>query len=368
MPISIHAYTEDRIPAVREFNRRLAAGGVDSAFHFPESHVPLWLPPKDSRPVYQNYFLAVDGESIRGGFILKYQPFLLRGRMQTLPYYHLPVSEGIVDKKFSALGAHMLRTALKMQPALFCLGMGGADRPLPRMLEAMRWTMAAVPFCYKVNHPAPFLREIAPLRTSFLRRIVSQTAAATGMGWLGLKALHSLRSTRIPRAPAEIVPGFGSWADALWSSCSTHYAMIGQRDAITLNLLYPADKHVIRLRIGNPGRGIGWALLLDTQMTNNKYFGNLRVGSIADCLAAPEDAACVIAAATGLLEDRGVDLVIANHSHSAWRAAFRSAGFFEGPSNFLFAASPALADQLQPHALPSQIYFNRGDGDGPVNL
>ena len=44
MAIAIQPYTEEWIPAVQAFNQRLAAGGIAPEFHFPDSHVPKWLP------------------------------------------------------------------------------------------------------------------------------------------------------------------------------------------------------------------------------------------------------------------------------------------------------------------------------------
>jgi hypothetical protein len=369
MPISIQVYSEDKVPAVKEFNQRLAEGGIAPEFHFPESHVPYWLPRADSQRIYQQYFLAVDEHAVRGGFILKYQEFLVRGQMQMLAYYHLPVSEGIVDKKFAGVGVHMLRSAMKMEPALFALGMGGFDRPLPMMLKAMRWEMGAVPFYYKVNHPSRFFRQIAPLRSSAVRRAAGWTFAATGTGWLGIKTLHWVRTKNIPRGTAEVINTFGPWSDELWQGCSTSYTMIGKRDSFILNILYPHHRNFLCLKVISAGHTVGWAVVLDTQMENNKYFGGLRVGSIADCLASPEDALTVVEAATRFLENRGVDLVISNHSHKAWCQAFRCVGFLEGPSNFVFAASPDLANKLRPFGENQfQVYLNRGDGDGPVNL
>jgi hypothetical protein len=104
-------------------------------------------------------------------------------------------------------------------------------------------------------------------------------------------------------------------------------------------------------------------VMLDTAMRDNEYFGDLRVGTIADCLARPEDAGIVIHAARVYLERRGVDLIISNQGHPAWTGALRADGFFRGPSNFLFAASPALGA-----AGISEYHINRGDGDGPVHL
>jgi len=263
----------------------------------------------------------------------------------------------------------MLRSAMKMEPELFALGMGGLDRPLPTMLKAMRWQLCAVPFFYRIHHPNRLLRQIGPLSSSALRRSAARMAALTGAGWLGIKAGQWIRSRHVAHTVSEVIDGFGPWSDEVWQNCSPSYVMIGNRDSTTLNILYPARKHFLCLRVGGAQRPAGWAVLLDTQMNGNKYFGDLRVGSIADCLATPENASIVVTAATRFLEDRGVDLVIANHSHRAWRHAFSDAGFFQGPSNFIFAASPALSEKLHPFAEnESRVYLDRGDGDGPVNL
>jgi len=113
------------------------------------------------------------------------------------------------------------------------------------------------------------------------------------------------------------------------------------------------------------GTVIGWAVPLDTAMRDDKHFGNLRLGSIVDALALPEDAPAVMAAAAGELEQRGVDLIVSNQCHKAWADALRRSGFLEGPSNFIFAAAKKLA------ALSSafdEFHINRGDGDGPIHL
>jgi hypothetical protein len=88
-----------------------------------------------------------------------------------------------------------------------------------------------------------------------------------------------------------------------------------------------------------------------------------------------------------------VDLIVSNQLHGAWCTALVESGFRAGPSNYLLALSPALAeaagggemrrqagvDRLKPVppwqaeavgklklALP--FHFNRGDGDGPIHL
>ena len=370
MAIAIQPYTEDRIAAVKAFNQRLAAGGVAREFHFPESHIPFWLPAMNGRRLYQEYYLALEGETVRGAFILKYQDFSFSEATEPLVYYHLPVSEGIVNKSYASVGVLMLRSAMKMRPILFALGMGGFNRPLPTMLKAMGWSLSAVPFYFQINHPARFLREIGPLRQSFGRRALATVAALSGTGYLGIKAAQQLRTTKHDRAiRTEVVRSFDLWADELWQQNAARYPLVADRSSSALNVLYPPDKNFVCLKITRAAETLGWAVLLDTQMRNNKYFGNLRVGTIADAFGDPENAPQIIQAATQFLEQRGVDLTIANHSNIVWGTAFRSNGYFEGPSNFIFAASKPLAEKLAPfdNNLPN-LYFMRGDGDGPVNL
>jgi hypothetical protein len=93
------------------------------------------------------------------------------------------------------------------------------------------------------------------------------------------------------------------------------------------------------------------------------------VGVIVDGLSLPEDAGTVIQAATEALIETGVDLIISNQSHPAWRRALGAAGFIRGPSSWGFAAAPAFArliDTLDPGG--GAVHLNRGDGDGPWGM
>ena len=370
MAIAIQPYTEKWIPAVKAFNQRLAAGGIAPEFHFPESNVPGWLPRLEGRRIYQEFYLATEGDAVRGAYILKFQDFWVGGRVQTVAYYHLPISEGIVNKAYSSVGVHMLRSALKGQPLLYCLGMGGFDRPLPQMLKAMGWSLTAVPFYFKVNNTPRFLLNMAPLRQSVINRRVCDLAAVSGAGAIAINLLQKIHRKKKDRSiTAEPITSFGGWADKLWQESQSHYKMIGVRDAANLHALDPAAKNFHILRVKRGEETLGWAVMLDTQMHNNKYFGDLRLGSIADCLGSPENAQVIIQAATDFLQKRGVDLIACNQSHRAWQAALKGNGFLAGPSNFIFAASKALAEQIAPlESHRDQVFLMRGDGDGPVNL
>jgi hypothetical protein len=355
MALQILPYTPDRVPAVREFNQRLRARAGPAMENFPETPDPGWMPGME-------LFVAVENNVVRGGYILRHQSMLVSGEMLSVAHYRLPLSEGVIDRAYAMLGLRMVRDALARQPRLYAMGMGGWTKPLPQMLKRLGWRMCAVPFHFKVVHPYAFLRNIRALRTTALRRLALDAVAFTGMGWLGMKALGIARR----RAPCEFetaLPSFSGWADDIWDLASAAYGLIALRDARTLDELYlPRDARFLRVRAAG-----GWALLLDTAMQAHKQFGNMRVGTIVDCLAPPEAAAGIIRAATVVLENRGVDLIVSNQLHAAWSRALLDAGFRLGPSNFLLAASPALAASAGT-ARDNEFHINRGDGDGPIHL
>ena len=152
----------------------------------------------------------------------------------------------------------------------------------------------------------------------------------------------------------------------MWDRCSARYAALAVRNSDVLSRLYPAgEERFLIWKVVRRGEVIGWAVALDTAMRDDKYFGDLRVGSIIDTLAQPEDAREVAAAAARALEERGVDLIVSNQCHKAWAQGLRQAGFLEGPSNFILGVSKKLADLS---GLLEGFHVNRGDGDGPIHL
>jgi hypothetical protein len=293
--------------------------------------------------------------------MLRRQSFSAGGETVHAAHYRLPLSEGLIDRAYSMLGLRMVRDALTRESRLYAIGMAGWDKPLPQMLKRLGWRMCAVPFHFKVVRPARFLRHIRALRTSPLRRAALDAAAFTGTGWLGMKALGLAR--RLPAARVDLARAFSPWADEVWERSRGSYALLAHRDAATLDQLYPpSDARFLRVRAAG-----GWAVLLDTQMRDHKQFGDMRVGTIVDCLAPPEGAGTIVRAATSVLEQRGVDLIISNQLHAAWCGALAESGFREGPSNYLLAISPAFAAAAG-GANHDQFHINRGDGDGPIHL
>jgi hypothetical protein len=352
MPIEIRPFVAEWRGPVKEFNGRLTAAGA----RLPED------PDTEMLPQSRMYLAAEDG-AVRGGYILRPQTFCFRGEQRRVAHFRLPVSEGLVNRKYARVGPLLLRSALQTEPLLYALGMRGFDRPLPRLLRAMGWSVVSIPFYFRVAHPARFLRGIQAVRETRWRAALMDLAAWTGVGWAGIRGLQWARSLPSPRGTGWLeADDFGGWADEIWETAQSDYGMTAVRDALTLGELYPAaNSRFLRIRVD----ARGWAVLLDTRMEGDRYFGDLRVGTIVDSMARPKDAAAVIHAPRLYLEERGVDVIISNQSHAAWVNALRTDGFFRGPSNFLFAASKQLAAQSVPAA---EMHMNRGDGDGPVNL
>ncbi len=370
--IDVVDHAAHRTDEVERFNARLRAGGARP--QFPAHHVPAWLPKVSGRTIFQEYHLAVDQHgTVRGGYVLKRQEFLIGGETLSIAHYRNPVSEGIVDKAHSPVGLKMLLDARRRQPFLYCLGMGSYARPLPRMIAGMGWSLWSVPFFFRVVRPFPFLRKIAFLRRTAPRRALLDVLAFSGLGWLAVKTVQAARKRNAPGATGlkvEIVDEFGDWADRIWETAKDDYGMIAVRTGEVLRILYPADDpRFIRLKVSERGSPIGWCVLLAARFSNHKQFGTLRVGTFVDGLAPIADARSIVEAATAELERHGVDLIVSNQSHRDWAAAFDSSGYLRGPSNFLFGASRKLARRLATSGVANDaIYVNRGDGDGPIHL
>src|SRR5262249_48545091 len=114
-----------------------------------------------------------------------HERLLLGDRIQEVGNFQLPLSEGIVDRRYATVGVTLPHQALALQPALYSLGMGSVTRPLPRMLGRLKWTVEEVPFFFRVMHGGNFVRNIRTLRTSPRRRALLDALGASGLAALG---------------------------------------------------------------------------------------------------------------------------------------------------------------------------------------
>src|SRR5690606_5195865 len=138
-----------------------------------------------------------------------------------------------------------------------------------QMLKRMGWLLHETPLLVRVVRPFPFLRRNGYLRAAPAKAIGQDVLAWTGLGPLGLHAMHKalrLRSLKRFSATAEVVGAFGGWADELWERAKGRYDAIALRDAASMNTLVPREHTAdewpapTRLRVVKGGRVIGFAV------------------------------------------------------------------------------------------------------------
>lgn len=370
--LRVEPFGPQHLHAVQAFNERLAAGGA--GWRFPEDPAPEWLPRTPDSEVFQELLVLLEDDQVRGAYVLKRQPVALRGVVRQAGNLYMPLSEGTVNRAYSLIGARLFTDAMRREPLLFALGMGGGNTQVTGMVRALGWPVYPVPFFFKVVSANRFLRQIRYLRTTRLRARLLDIAAFSGIGWAVAAGAGTLL-TRRPRgasAQAEEVERFGEGADDLWRSCAASYSFAAVRTADVLNRIHPPGrKGLIRLKVTIAGQVVGYAVLQDEQSLASETLGEMRVGTIVDVLAKPEHAESVMWLAGQALEKRRVDVLISNQSHPAWGSALRRAGFIEGPTNCVFAASRQLADLIRAvDPAGRELHLNRGDGDWPwgINL
>lgn len=368
MSLQIEAYRAEHSPAVHAFNERLARGGIE--FRFPEQAVSRDFPPHDGAALKQEFYLAVDGEYVRGGYILKSESFFGPRGESLLGNYQLPLSEGIVDRTQAMVGVKLLWDAIARQPSLYCLGMGGLERPLPKMLARLGWSVEAVPFFFRVVRASRFLAEIRFLRQGPGRAPLLDLARFSGLGALGRGGWDAWTAVRRPALSSLVkmrrVRSFGPDVDALVLDLGKSREAFCDRRASALALKFPeSDARFVRIVVEEDGQLKGWALLTRSTLQDHKQFGNLRLGCVADNFARPGYEAHVLRFAYATLLEEGVDLVVTNQSHQRWTEALKGEGFLRGPSNFALARSPRFTELSGPL---DHVHFTRGDGDGPIHL
>ena len=357
-------------PAARAFNARLRAAHA-LPFGLPETAAA----PNPNTPApgieFRHFVVVDDDGAVRGGYFVRSQPFYIRGQVRAVGHYQAPLSEGVVDKRYAAVGAVMLRHALEQQPLLFAMGMGGKERPLPRMLRAMGWTILETPFYFLVLNGLRFLRNIGPLRGSADRRLAADVLAFSRLGGLAIKAIQGVRrrSRFDVRYGRQAIQDFSAWADWIWEANRERYAMSAVRTADYLRFIYPTGDSYYGVRLTEGETPAGWVEMLDCRPLERSYFGAMRVAALVDGVGKTAAIPSLVECAVEVARKRNADIVISNQMHRDWRTALEAAGFWQGPSNYLLALSKELGTLLEPleEAIP-QIHFNRGDGDGRVNL
>jgi hypothetical protein len=370
MAIRIELFTTDaQAVEAAAFNQRMRAHDQTEYVLYER---PPFMEPDDS-PVRNRFYVVRDEDAVRGSLLLAAFPGSFgTGENADVINCREPISEAIIDSRFALIALRLLKFMEKQGPYLFALGMGGEDRPFPRLLKSAGWTLRPVPFLFRIARAGAFLRELRMLRTSPARRMLSRVAAVTGAGKLGVTALQfrsaaaALSASGLTVAP---ITAWEDWVDELWQQCRSDVSFGVSRDLRTVRELYPLDERVRGYCVRRDGKPVGWIAAQTTQMHDHKYFGSLRVSTLLDGIALPGDMRSVVSLVSRSLIRGGADLLVTNQSHENWLEAFRSSGYLSGPSNYILALSKGLAAGIaaQPNGL-ARMQFTRGDSDGRCHL
>jgi hypothetical protein len=365
--IRIEPYADAHAPAARAFNKRIAGASDFGLAEFAPRTEP------ESSPIRHHHYVVLEGEAVRGGFLLaSFGGWFGDGQTARVWNCREPLSEGLADPNYRFLAIRMLRHIQRHSPYIFALGMGSRQMPFPRLLRGAGWTILPVPFLFRVFSAARFARELRMFQRGPMRPL-AQVAAFTGAAKAGMALLH-LRSLSAPLAAwgctIEKVEEWGSWADDVWDRFRRMCSFSVARDRETLAALYPlGEGKITAYLIRRGGEALGWAATMNTAMSNHKYFGNLRVGTILDCVAPADGMRACAALATKALARQGADLVVTNQSHAEIVKVFRQTGFLSAPSNYILAMSKGLSEEIsrQPQG-KDRMHFTRGDSDGRIHL
>jgi len=368
---SVVAQTREETDAVLAFNERMRAANAPADFLLPDqpnnSHT-LGTPPQ---AIDRTKFVVVDNDDeVHGGFLLMSQPGWLNGDIVEVANYQAPLSEGSVDSRYDMVDMHMLRYVQKHWPLTFAVGMGGVDRPLPRLLQAAGWRLYAVPFLFHVVRASRVLSELRVLRQRPALRLAARAGAVTGAAAIGVAALQHRAWTSLVGARGvrlERVERWDDWADSVWERTRLLSIFSVVRDRATLESLYPLDDpKYLAYAARKDGGIVGWAVALNTAMREHHHFGNLQVATVLDIVALPGAEVALASHVQRELAAAGADLVVTNQTHERWVDAFRRAGFLTGPTNYLFAMSKLLSQSIGDAV--SRVHVTRGDGDGRIHL
>ena len=368
---------ESDIVAIARLNSRLKEGGrpdempLDPALPGEAEYRP------EGFPLFRQMLIAEDGQEVRAAMMLCHHNVYINGGKLDFCWTKMPLSEGIVNVKYSLAIIQLMKKALDYQPFLMGLGAGNPDSEGYRFFVKLKWRYQSIPFFFYPVKVGKVLRGLRYFKDNPMLHYGALLGTYSGAG-AGLSQMLNLRRRFSTKKFGSLslyevmqVEGFDDWADRIFSTSIDDYPVAIRSDATSLNIVYPPSDHrYVRLRVRKKvtKQDAGWIVVASKQMSDNHYFGDLNVGTLVDGFGRSEDISLLVSAGLDHLIGTGVDLIVANFSHTAWMEACRSAGMFSGPSNYQIFVSPKGMPLLNESFPLHRIHLARGHSDGMDNL
>lgn len=203
---------------------------------------------------------------------------------------------------------------------------------------------------------------------SFIRVLGGWGLAVGQTIWVGLTVV-----ARPGSVPVEVreEQGFDDSYDQLWQAVSGRFGACLARDQKYLQgrfARHPGRYRVFCCRREN--RLLGYCIVKTKQFSNDPRMGNMKLGTIVDCLFDPSAPAAFQTLLNFVLKmcaRDGVHAVLCTASHASVRQLLRANGFLAIPGNLNFAYHNRTNAPL--HDIPLEAWhLMRGDSDADQNF
>jgi len=276
----------------------------------------------------------------------------------------------LAEHRNGLVGPLLVREATR---ALDCALSLFVEPPVQRILTGMKWSHRGVLSEYlRVLDARALTRNV---RLGALRRLSAPARTLAGWGLALLQRGRTLQTlhARPKGARAEVreESGFAVGFDALWHSVRDRFGACVSRDRESLRRRYggrPERYRVLTCREGQ--RLLGYCIVKVKQFSGDSRMGDLRIGTIVDCLfdpSSPEVLQSLLSEAMSLFKRESVHAVLCTASHATVIRVLRANGFLAIPGNLHFALHNRTPGPVLDVPLDAW-HLMRGDSDADQNF
>jgi hypothetical protein len=263
------------------------------------------------------------------------------------------------------------------------------EPPVLRILSGLKWVHKGVlPQYLRVLNARGVSRNLQLLGVKVLASSTGDTARAVSLGfvesmirafagwalaigqaiWVGMTVVSRPRAALLEVREEQ---GFDDSYNMLWQALSGQFGACLARDQKYLQGRFGRDPDRYRvLGCRRENRLLGYCVVKTRQFSRDPRMGNMKMGTIVDCLFDPAAPGVFQALLDSVIETcarEGVDAVLCTASHGAVRRLLRRNGFLAIPGNLNFAYHNRTNVPLQDIPLESW-HLMRGDSDADQNF